>query len=294
LFREWQSLIKTYRGGGSSNEKDEGQDEDEAERSDEQEDDGGLVSAAHYDVMSEVITKLLANRPSWIDDSGANDFQVSRQKLIEATQFIDYDKIDQVEREEEDTQQIMIQESQGEGANLGSQVDTLESQSRVQSKDNYLPQIHKMNILEKLELIFEQNLQRDIYDTMHNHFKIQINDQKKQETQLKEQKQESDQLLKQEESLSGDGQRFKEEFDSKLQSLARELNLKTKEVEQTIKIRELESLKSKEQLQGQCEEKDDEIVELQQKVNNLNEKLNAATEEYVKTEQAKNLEISHY
>lgn len=294
MFREWQSLIKTYRAGGSSNEKDEGQDEDETERSDEQDDDGGLVSAAHYDVMSEVITKLLANRPSWIDDSGANDFQVSRQKLIEATQFIDYDKIDQVEREEEDTQQIMIQESQGEGANLGSQVDTLESQSRVQSKDNYLPQIHKMNILEKLELIFEQNLQRDIYDTMHNHFKIQINDQKKQETQLKEQKQESDQLLKQEESLSGDGQRFKEEFDSKLQSLARELNLKTKEVEQTIKIRELESLKSKEQLQGQCEEKDDEIVELQQKVNNLNEKLNAATEEYVKTEQAKNLEISHY
>ena len=294
MFREWHSLIKTYRAGGSSNEKDEGQDEDEAERSDEQDDDGGLVSAAHYDVMSEVITKLLANRPSWIDDSGANDFQVSRQKLIEATQFIDYDKIDQVEREEEDTQQIMIQESQGEGANLGSQVDTLESQSRVQSKDNYLPQIHKMNILEKLELIFEQNLQRDIYDTMHNHFKIQINDQKKQETQLKEQKQESDQLLKQEESLSGDGQRFKEEFDSKLQSLARELNLKTKEVEQTIKIRELESLKSKEQLQGQCEEKDDEIVELQQKVNNLNEKLNAATEEYVKTEQAKNLEISHY
>lgn len=194
--------------------------------------------------MAEVVTKLLMNRPSWINEAGMGDFQVSRQKLTEATQFIDYDKIDQVEREEEDNQQILIQQAQEEGGI--SQVDTLESQSRVQSKDNYLPQIHKMNILEKLEQTFEQSLQRDTYDTMHNLFKIQTSNLKKQETQLKEQKQQSDQMLHQEESLSGEGQRFKEEFDSKLQSLDRELNMKKKEVEQTNKIRELESLKSKE------------------------------------------------
>ena len=70
--------------------------------------------------------------------------------------------------------------------------------------------------------------------------------------------------------------------------------MKKKKVEQTNKIRELESLKSKEQLLSQCEEKDDIIMDLQQRVNNANEKLNAATEEFVKTEQAKNLEISHH
>ena len=53
-------------------------------------------------------------------------------------------------------------------------------------------------------------------------------------------------------------------------------------------------IKSKEQLLSQCEEKDDIIMDLQQRVNNANEKLNAATEEFVKTEQAKNLEISHH
>ena len=142
-------------------------------------DEGRLITAAHYDVMAEVVTKLLVNRPSWIDEAGMADFQVSRQKLTEATQFIDYDKIDQVERDEEDAQQIMVQQAQEDGGI--SQADTLESQSRVQSKENYLPQIHKMSILEKLEQVFEQSLQRDIYDTMHNQFKIQVNNLKKQE-----------------------------------------------------------------------------------------------------------------
>lgn len=103
-----------------------------------------------------------------------------------------------------------------------------------------------MNILERLEGVYEQSLQHDVYDTMHNLFQIQTANLKKQESQLKESKQESDQMLKQEESLTGEGQRFKEDFDIKLQSLDRELNLKRKEVEQTNRIRELESLKSKE------------------------------------------------
>lgn len=153
--------------------------------------------------MAEVVTKLLVNRPSWIGESGVADFQVSRQKLTEATQFIDYDKIDQVEREEEEGQQIMIQQSADDGGS--SQADTLESQSRVQSKENYQPQIHKMNILDKLEGVYEQSLQHDVYDTMHNLFQIQTSNLKKQESQLKESKQESDQMLKQEESLTGEG-----------------------------------------------------------------------------------------
>lgn len=213
LFKQWQSLVKVYRAGGGPEEDDDEQDEERSDR-DEEDQEGRLISAAHYDVMAEVVTKLLANRPSWINEAGMADFQVSRQKLTEATQFIDYDKIDQVEREEEDNQQIMIQQAAEDGGM--SNVDTLESQSRVQSKENYLPQIHKMNVLEKLEQTFEQSLQRDIYDTMHNLFKIQVSNLKKQEAQRKEQKQESDQLLKQEEALGGEGQRFKEDFDSKL------------------------------------------------------------------------------
>lgn len=86
--------------------------------------------------MAEVVTKLLVNRPSWINETTqGSDFQVSRQKLTEATQFIDYDKIDLVEREEEEGQQIMLQQN-ADDAGI-SQVDTLESQSRVQSKENY-------------------------------------------------------------------------------------------------------------------------------------------------------------
>ena len=140
-----------YRAGG--------QEEDDEERSDadeEREQELGIITAAHYDVMAEVVTKLLVNRPSWISETAGTDFQVSRQKLTEATQFIDYDMIDQVEREEEEGQQIMIQQTSEDGG--ASQADTLESQSRVQSKDNYQPQIHKMNILEKLEGVYEQRL----------------------------------------------------------------------------------------------------------------------------------------
>ena len=97
----------------------------------------------------------------------------------------------------------MIQQSADDGGS--SQADTLESQSRVQSKENYQPQIHKMNILDKLEGVYEQSLQHDVYDTMHNLFQIQTSNLKKQESQLKESKQESDQMLKQEESLTGEG-----------------------------------------------------------------------------------------
>ena len=117
----------------------------------------------------------------WFPASGATTGSSAKRSRdgIPIAQFIDYDKIDQVERDEEDAQQIMVQQTQEDGGI--SQADTLESQSRVQSKENYLPQIHKMSILEKLEQVFEQSLQRDIYDTMHNQFKIQVNNLKKQE-----------------------------------------------------------------------------------------------------------------
>lgn len=106
LFKQWQSLVKIYRAGGRPDD-DNNNDDDGSDQ--EQMDDERLITTAHYDVMAEVVTKLLANRPSWVDDSGISDFQVSRQKLTDATQFVDYDKIDQVERDEEDAQQIMIQ-----------------------------------------------------------------------------------------------------------------------------------------------------------------------------------------
>ena len=49
--------------------------------------------------------------------------------------------------------------------------DTMNNQSRVKSRDLYA---QKMNILGKLEQIFEQSLQADTYDTVDNLYKIQF------------------------------------------------------------------------------------------------------------------------
>ena len=53
LFKSWQKLIKVYRNGGADGEDSE--DEEESQ----------LISLAHYDVLAENITKLIASRPSW-------------------------------------------------------------------------------------------------------------------------------------------------------------------------------------------------------------------------------------
>ena len=53
--------------------------------------------------------------------------------------FIDYEKIDQIESEEQDTEQIVLKSQDEYSQN--QETDTLEGQGRVKSKDNYLPKI---------------------------------------------------------------------------------------------------------------------------------------------------------
>ena len=109
LFKAWQKLIKVYRNGGTDGEVDD---------SDEEE-DSQLVSLAHYDVLAENITKLVANRPSW-----APHMEFGRHEMLNSTDFVDYDKIDLIEQDEEDSQQINLQGDQDEGMEDG-QEDTM-------------------------------------------------------------------------------------------------------------------------------------------------------------------------
>ena len=73
-----------------------------------------MVSAAHFDVLAECITKLTGSRPSWISSNQGAD-SIGKQDIIDSTIFVDYDKIDTVEREEEDSQQIMIGDQDEDG-----------------------------------------------------------------------------------------------------------------------------------------------------------------------------------
>lgn len=66
---------------------------------------------AHYDVLAESLTKLLAQRPEWI----SQDIALSKQEILDATNFVDYDKIDQIEQEEEESQQIMTMDMGADG-----------------------------------------------------------------------------------------------------------------------------------------------------------------------------------
>ena len=65
---------------------------------------------AHYDLLAECMTKLMAQRPEWVSE----DVPISKQDIMDSTLFVDYDKIDQIEQEEEESQQIMTM--QGEEA----------------------------------------------------------------------------------------------------------------------------------------------------------------------------------
>jgi len=47
-------------------------------------------------LLAEVITKLMPQKPSWIGD----DNKISRKQLQMSGYFIDYEKIDLIEREE--------------------------------------------------------------------------------------------------------------------------------------------------------------------------------------------------
>lgn len=53
-----------YRNGGLEDDEDEPSDPEE-----DRDQETGVITAAHYDVMAEVVTKLLVNRPSWISET---------------------------------------------------------------------------------------------------------------------------------------------------------------------------------------------------------------------------------
>lgn len=104
LFKQWHRVIKIYRNGGSANLESNDGDSSNGQQSDN---DALLVSAAHFDVLAECITKLIGSKPEWLTkELGADN--IRKQDLIDATFFVDYDKIDVVQQEEEDSQQIMM------------------------------------------------------------------------------------------------------------------------------------------------------------------------------------------
>jgi hypothetical protein len=79
VFANWQRVIKDFRGAQ--------EDEDEEE---------SQTTHAHFDLLAESITKLVTVREG----------NFGKQELLNATLFVDYDRIDQVEQEEEDEGEI--------------------------------------------------------------------------------------------------------------------------------------------------------------------------------------------
>ena len=149
-------------------------------------------------------------------------------------------------------------------------------------------------MLGKLEQIFEQQLNRDVYEIMNDLYKIQLNEEAKNEQQLVEKKNENDKKLKHEEEMILAGQSFKDDFVSKNQQLDRDIVHKQQELDQANKIAELETLRAKERYMSQIEEKDAAIVDLQAKANALAEQVNAATDALLKAEQARDFEVSQH
>ena len=90
-----------YRGNNEEEEEKEQDSDDDLERTDLQE-ETAVGNKALYDVLAESITKLVAQRP---DILPAQTF--SKQDLISSTVFVDYDRIDVVEREDDDISNIV-------------------------------------------------------------------------------------------------------------------------------------------------------------------------------------------
>jgi len=57
-------LIKIYRHGGQGNLDNNDGDSSNGQQTDE---DAQLVSAAHFDVLAECITKLVGSKPDWLN-----------------------------------------------------------------------------------------------------------------------------------------------------------------------------------------------------------------------------------
>ena len=60
LFNQWQKLVKTYRSGGGSASTGEDLGDDVDESQDQIQDEALVVTMAHYDVLAECMTKLMA------------------------------------------------------------------------------------------------------------------------------------------------------------------------------------------------------------------------------------------
>lgn len=163
LFNNWQKIIKLYRRSGEEYDSDEDQDQI----------DPSLATDSMHDVLAESITKLLAFKPP-VERSP--DF--GKQELIDSTLFVNYERIDQVEHEDED----MLHSTDIESNHQDTMPDTLEAQSKLRSRELYLST--KMNLLEILETNFEKSLQGDFYQTVSNTYNIQLTNYKEIEAKL--------------------------------------------------------------------------------------------------------------
>lgn len=77
--------------------------------------------------------KLNVQTPFWIEsESPANAF-LSKVAVRDSNLFVNYDKVEAVERDEEESQQVVVLQ----GQSLGQEQDSLDAQSRALSKDTY-------------------------------------------------------------------------------------------------------------------------------------------------------------
>lgn len=122
IFKNWQEIIKVYRGD------DKNYSDDENDRTEIQE-DSHVGNQAHFDVLAEAVCKLIAQRP---DIQAGKTF--TKQDLIESTTFVDYDRIDVVERDD-DMNDMMNNMKDEISTTKDSEKDTLDNQSRISSKE---------------------------------------------------------------------------------------------------------------------------------------------------------------
>ena len=273
-----------YRGGGTQQDNEEGRDSLDQDETIDNDNQSG-VTTAHFDLLAESIIKLTSVRP-------AQDFglKLTKQDLMESTSFVNYDRIDIVEQDEEIVNQITS--NTGDEANIDDEDDTLNGQSRVRSKEQYKPTL--VNILEKFEQQFDSTLTRDIYQTASNAFKIQLAEHKKSQQTLLEDKQQNDIEIQQQESINLEGESFKDQFHMKIQNIKREQQRKVQDLNSLKKIKDLELQRYKDRQQVQIEEHDSAINQHQMKLDAQNENLNALNQMLDACETDKRKEVSHY
>ena len=245
---------------------------------------------AHYDLLAECMTKLMAQRPEWVSE----DVPIGKQDIMDSTLFVDYDKIDQIEQEEEESQQIMTMQSEeaDDPNGVGGKPDTLTSNSRVKSKEVYTSQENHIALLDKLEQTFEKDMVQDLYETVANQFKIEIGQEREREGVLQDRKFQNDKEIERQESANKEGESFKDEFHAKLHTLRRDLQQKRAELESLKQISGLESQKLKDVQAAQRSDQEIIIQDHQAKLADLTETLNTLIQHLDSAESNKNLEVS--